>query len=128
MGLRKIPYVSALLTLVAPPRARGTLQDPYYRYGVAVAVAGILGNSVTRASLNRGNMRQQKKEKVKKSENLLSKFTSPVFWTEEEPGNYGKRNADGSEQQIIGAATYAVGFYGNGARLPRTIRRAFRFG
>ena len=30
-GLRKIPYVSVLLTLVALPHAHGTLQDPYYQ-------------------------------------------------------------------------------------------------
>ena len=30
-GLRKIPYVSALLTLVALSRARGTVQDLYYQ-------------------------------------------------------------------------------------------------
>ena len=39
-----------------------------------------------------------------------------------------KAERDGDEQQIIRAATYAVGFYGNGARLPQTIRHAFRFG
>jgi hypothetical protein len=39
-----------------------------------------------------------------------------------------KAERDGDEQRIVRAATYAVGFYGNGARLPQTIRHAFRFG
>jgi hypothetical protein len=39
-----------------------------------------------------------------------------------------KAERDGDEQQIIRAATYAVGFYGNGARLPQTIRHVFKWG
>jgi hypothetical protein len=39
-----------------------------------------------------------------------------------------KAERDGDEQEIIKAATYAVGFYDNGARLPQTIRHVFRFG
>jgi hypothetical protein len=39
-----------------------------------------------------------------------------------------KAERDGDEQEIIRAATYAVGFYGNGARLLQTIRHVFRFG
>jgi hypothetical protein len=39
-----------------------------------------------------------------------------------------KAERDGDVQEIITAATAAVGMYGNGGRLPQTIRHAFRFG
>jgi hypothetical protein len=39
-----------------------------------------------------------------------------------------KAERDGDEQEIVRAAISAVGLYGNGARLPQTIRHAFRFG
>ena len=72
-GLRKIPYVSALLTLVAPLARVARSRTHTIRYGVAVAVAGILANSVTPPRLRSLRKRKKKKRKRKNEKEKTKK-------------------------------------------------------